>query len=275
MESRQSEDGYAVWGAMDDTSWVAGAPGAAGTPPSPSGPATAPPGAPGPDPSALARKGRVEQLRSALLPANRGQHTPAVLEQLEGEYLDAVMALEAPEETPPSVARSAAPTGTPVVEFDAETWLRRLGPPRGVDNDIDVPDGYTWDHQALNQAQAAFTSLGFPGHITDDFADAERQMAATSWTEAEGRAALAATHGSATAEWMISNAQVMLEIMWEHAFGRARIARWEQVGGLTHPALIEALAKALEAQPRDNDRYFDLVLKRAARWGTRRRGGQQ
>jgi hypothetical protein len=52
----------------------------------------------------------------------------------------------------------------------------------------------------------------------------------------------------------------------------ASVAKWEAQGGYNHPALVEALSNALNAQPRDNDRYMDLVLKRAARWQAHRRG---
>jgi hypothetical protein len=187
------------------------------------------------------------------------------------QYFKAIEDLHAPDAAPLEAAPMAAPP-PPVVPLDAQQWEQRLGPVTGPDNDFEVPEGSAWDSHVLNTAQSAFTSHGFPAAIVDDFADAERQMAATTWTEEEGRAALAATHGPATAQQMIHRAQTMLELVHEHELGRQRIARWEQNGGLNHPALIEALSNALNAQPRDNDRYMDLVLKRAARWEARRRG---
>ena len=143
----------------------------------------APPTAGAPEPAStpaggtvVDRRARVEELRAMLLPQARGAHTPAVLAQLEGEYLDAVMALESPGTPPPSAERRPAPAGATQVALDQAAWDVRLGPVRGPEGDIEVPEGSAWDASALNAGVAALTAVGFPGHLADDLALAERAI---------------------------------------------------------------------------------------------------
>jgi len=158
----------------------------------------------------------------------------------------------------------------PVVDLDDAGWLQRLGPPRGHDDSIDVEG--TWDTAALNAGAAALAEYGFPAVTLDDLANAERQLSASTWTDEEGRAALASTHGPTKAARMIDSAQVALELIAEHPLGRDRIASWQARGGFCNPYLVEALANLLDRQPKDSDKYLDLCLRRAAKWQARRRG---
>jgi hypothetical protein len=109
----------------------------------------------------LARQQRYE-LRTEMLPENRSRYlTEETYQKLEPEYLDSIEALRDP--TAPSVARgepTMAPA-RPAVALDAEQWNRRLAPVRRPDDDIEVPDGFTWEPATLNASAAALVSAGF------------------------------------------------------------------------------------------------------------------
>jgi hypothetical protein len=159
----------------------------------------------------LARQQRYE-LRTEMLPENRSRYlTEETYQKLEPEYLDSIEALRDP--TAPSVARgepTMAPA-RPAVALDAEQWNRRLAPVRRPDDDIEVPDGFTWEPATLNASAA---------HSVDEPAMAERAM--VSRRGRRGRRPRA-DHGAATTRCMIDNANVTLELLHEHPLGRARI----------------------------------------------------
>jgi hypothetical protein len=201
-------------------------------PPRETAPAPAPQTAPAPSAPPLGPSSRLEQLYAMLMPQNRRGLTREVLAKTEAEYFAEyarVHGLDAPEGDVLR-ARSNAPPAPPAVVFDAQQWEQILGPARGVEgDDTDLGADTTWDVPTLNTARTALESVGFSSvRVLGDLIDAERQMAQTEWSEAEGRAALARAHGGATAERMISNAQVMLELLYEHPVGRARISKWDQ-----------------------------------------------
>lgn len=257
-EERHSEDGIAVSGPAEPAAPSERIAPAAAPTETPARPATSP------------RDARLEELYTALLPKNRAQLVPAKAKELEDErfaLLEEQMA--AGKETP-----TAAPATPSTGELDAAGWLQVLGPPRGQsDGDYEgVPADATWNVAELNAARSALAQLGFPQRVLHDFIDAERQLPARDWSEEDGRAALAATHGAASAAKMIDDAQVMLEMLHEHAIGRQYVAKWEAAGAFNSPALIEALSRALDQQPRANDGWINLNLKRAARWAANRRG---
>lgn len=258
IETRESPDHVAVYGHIEAPTPAEGAAASTTSP----GPSTAPAAPASADPSA-----RIAALYEQLSPKGRQQLLPERVKELETEYLGLL------EEQRVQQAARPAPAAAPMLERTAEDWTKIYGPPRGTGKDAEwMPEDTTWDVPALNQIHAALTEVGFPAErVLGDFVEAERQLART-WTAEEGQRALAATHGAAKAARMISDAQVALELLFEHPVGREHVARWEARDGLSNPSLVEALFNLLEQQPRDNDRWVELNLKRAAKWMAQRRG---
>ena len=79
--------------------------------------------------------------------------------------------------------------------------------------------------QCVNLGLAALTGAGFPGHLIDGFAQAERAMSIREWSEGECLAHLTREHGPGVSA-LIGRAQVALELLNEHPLGRSRIQRW-------------------------------------------------
>jgi hypothetical protein len=270
METRLTQDGVAVWGAAEDTAPGAGEAPATDISSAPS-PEPASPLTPGPDTSALARTARVEALRTALLPQNRMQHTSDVLARLEAEYLRefaALRGLDAPPADVQHASSAQARTATATQDLDLAGYRARLGPERGRDGDIVVPDGYEWNPAQLNRAQAVLARHQFAPQHLDMFAPLTRALASREWVEEDAIAQLEQDYGKARADKMRQDAWLTWDLLDTMAEGdaeaRALLDDLEDKQWRGHPGTVEALTLLYE-DIKDHPRFRDAWVKRAAR----------